>query len=187
MIVTDEPLPTPDEYRENLYSESVELKNHLLDLLADTRAHKVGLLWRLWRGKIEDFEKRYDKLFLDFVDYDKHLASYTDMVTNPFAEHLADLTNWDRSNVITQTYASSRVLFAQWESTRMLFQDINAQIHDLQNQINNNFILMIAILSLLVALASLWVSAYTSPLTATIPPVPTFSQFVLLRVSRVIL
>jgi hypothetical protein len=172
MVAYADTPPAPDEYRENLYSESIDLKNELLRLLADTRAHKVRLLFRLWRGKIKEFEQRHDKLFLKFVDYDKHVAEYTDIVTNPFAEHLANLSGWDKSNLMTQTNASARILFAQWESIRMLFQDISGQIHDLQNQVNNNVILVIAILSLVVAVGSLWATFFTASQAAFIPPVP---------------
>lgn len=172
MVAYADTPPAADEYRENLYSESIDLKNELLRLLADTRAHKVRLLFRLRRGKIKEFEQRYDKLFLKFVDYDKHVAEYTNIETNPFAEHLAHFSHWDRSNVINQKLASARVLFAQWESIRMLFQDISGQIHDLQNQVNNNVILLIAVLSLVVAIGSLWATFFTASQAAFIPPVP---------------
>jgi hypothetical protein len=167
-ILTSHEPPPPEEYRETLYSESVQLKEQVLDLLAQTRAHRVR--FRFWRGQVAQFEDRYNRLFGAFIDYDKHVSSFTDTTTNPWAKHLEALSNWDRSSILNQTDISSRILFAQWESVRTLFQDVNSQITDLNNQINNNVIFLIAIVSICIALLSLLVALFSSAEVVLIPP-----------------
>ncbi|SRR6266403_574959 len=158
------------EYREAVYLDSVGLRNNLLKLLGETRAHKVRP-WTFSKEKVYKFEHQYNVLFLGFIDLDNHVSVYFHMTSDPWSKNLKDLPNPVQHRFLEMSYISGLSLASQRETVRTLLQDVNTQITSLESRINNNIVIAVALIALGTSVLFSVVSVILAYLTYLATPV----------------
>jgi hypothetical protein len=146
--------------KEHLVDKGREISDNTFGLILESRKLKIGFKNAFSRSHLERLEKEYDKLYSEFMNHDRYVSSYMGMATRPFSmgieDEAIDVFNIDTERIKILIY--SYHLTNQRNNLRNLLLDAGNLLSSNRNQANNNAAIVVAAVSLLVALLSLAVS-----------------------------
>jgi hypothetical protein len=145
------------DLKEQLVEDGHKISTKAFSLIKEARKLKIGFKNAFFRSRLEGLENEYDNLFSEFMQYDNYVSSYLGMATRPFRMETQDEPTYiftldtERIKVLTYSYH----LISQRNNLRNLMVDAGNLLSSNRNQANNNAAIIVAVISLFIAIFSL--------------------------------